>query len=437
MVLFSIFRVKLRKVTAAGLILIVALPTLLFPVDGGDANEPDDGVLSSVRIEGLRKTQESVILGLIELEPGDPIGSERARKIEETLVKSDLFASVGVSLEAPETKKEEPVPAGTPSPLDLVITVDEKWTLVPIPFLSSGGDGFNGGLILLESNLLGRNKQLITAGFGGTDGASGFFLFSDPAIFGSRWSGTLSTAVGRSDEETLRPDGERIRAYTTDRQSAGLGIGYRIIEGLRTDARLGVTRWTVTDYSPGLDTEPLDDGSYLEPELRIEYEDTRPVDVLLVGPTAGLAARWVTIDDGWEITANAGWAVPVFTTHRLRVLASGGYGAMPVIAETPISARDGYRTLPYQATNADRWGSTAMLYDLPVVSADWGAFVLSGYWEYGAYDTEILDPRTFTGPGGGFRVYIRQVAIPAVGLDVAYNVIDPAWVFSFTVGARM
>ncbi|MFP4151935.1 MAG: hypothetical protein ACLFSV_03770, partial [Alkalispirochaeta sp.] len=99
MVLFSIFRVKRRKVTAAGLILIVALPTLLFPVDGGDANEPDDGVLSSVRIEGLRKTQESVILGLIELEPGDPIGSERARKIEETLVKSDLFASVGVSLE--------------------------------------------------------------------------------------------------------------------------------------------------------------------------------------------------------------------------------------------------------------------------------------------------------------------------------------------------
>jgi hypothetical protein len=110
---------------------------------------------------------------------------------------------------------------------------------------------------------------------------------------------------------------------------------------------------------------------------------------------------------------------------------------MPAIAETGVSARDGFRTLPYQAATADRWVSGAAFYDLPVISADWGALVLSHYWEVGTYETEILSPQPFYGPGGGFRVYIRQVAIPAVGLDVAYNLADPAWVFSFTVGAQM
>jgi hypothetical protein len=92
---------------------------------------------------------------------------------------------------------------------------------------------------------------------------------------------------------------------------------------------------------------------------------------------------------------------------------------------------------PYNAVTADRWGSGAVLYDLPVLSGGWGALVISHYWEAGAYTNDEVDPRLFWGPGGGFRVYLRQVAIPALGLDLAYNVPDGGLVFSFTLGAQM
>jgi hypothetical protein len=382
--------------------------------------------LRYIHVDGLRRTREAVVLDFIDIEAGDVVLQGSVQRAEDRLVKSDLFASVSIA--------SEPV---SPDTVDLRVTVDEKWTLVPIPFFSSGGDGFNGGLILIESNLFGRNKQLISAGFGGTDGVSGFFVFADPSVFGSSWSGSVSASAGRSEIETVHPDGTRIRRYTVEGQSAGLGIGYGFTPELRIRTRLGVGNNTVTEFRPGLDDSEPDGTTLLEPEIGIAYDGTRPVDVLLVGPQTSLRARWTAPETGWLVEGDLSWGFPLFETHRLRLMGSAGYGNLPVLAEAPISARDGFRTLPYQATRADRWSGGAVLYDLPVVSAGWGAFVLSHYWEAGVFDTELIDPTPYYGPGGGFRVYIRQVAIPAVGLDVAYNMADPAWVFSFTVGARM
>lgn len=397
-------------------------------------------IVGEIQIDGLRKTKEQIVLDIVGVKPGDPIDDESIQSIEDELIKSDLFAEVSVDpipREDPTTLDGADTDSPTVRTVDLSIEVDEKWTLVPIPFFSSGGDGFSGGLILIESNLLGRNKQLISAGFAGTDGASGFFLFVDPSVFRSRFRSTTSASFGTSDIETVRPDDELIRSYSVEQLSAGFGLGYKLTPELTIGTRLGVARWRIDDFEPGLDTEEIDDGSYLEPEVSIEYERTRPIDVLLFGPEASIDARWLTIEGGWEIRSRTQFSVPVFETHRLRMLASGGYGSMPVIGESSVSARDGFRTLPYQKTNADEWISGALLYDFPVLSRNWGALVLSHYWEGGVYDTEVLSPQEFYGPGGGFRVYIRQVAIPAVGLDIAYNLANPSWVFSFTVGAQM
>lgn len=431
--------VRLRTITL--FVAFVATFLLFTGNDRAAAAENDqataietDAVVQTVLVEGLRKTKESIVLDIVAVKAGDTISSDEVQRIEDDLVKSGLFAAVTVEAVVPANAPAAALPSNG---IDLRIEVDEKWTLVPIPFFSSGGEGFSGGLILLESNLFGRNKQLITAGFAGTGGASGFFLYSDPSVFRSRFSSSLSAAVGADEVETVRPDGEEIRTYSIESQNVGLGVGYSLTPQLQVRTRLGAARWTIDDFDPGLDDEEIDDGTYLEPQVTLGYERTRPIDILLVGPEASIDARWITLDQGWEVSGRASLGVPVFDTHRMRFMSSGGYGSMPSIAESPISARDGFRTLPYQQTLADRWVSGAVFYDLPVVSADWGALVLSHYWEGGGYDTDVVTPQAFFGPGGGFRVYIRQVAIPAVGLDIAYNIIDPAWVFSFTVGARM
>jgi hypothetical protein len=34
-------------------------------------------------------------------------------------------------------------------------------------------------------------------------------------------------------------------------------------------------------------------------------------------------------------------------------------------------------------------------------------------------------------------MYVKKVAIPAIGIDIAYNMMDPSWVFSLTVDICM
>ena len=408
-----------------GLVLILPLP--LYASD-------DVPCVASIRIEGLQRTRESVIMNLIDIRPGDPVTEGLESEVEARLLKSGLFADVEVSVIENNTENPD---AFAPVSADLRIVVDEKWTLVPIPFFNTDGDDFSGGLILLESNLLGWNKQLISAGFGGTAGFSGFLLYIDPSLAGSPWSLSLSIGSGSAETETQRPDGELVRKVSLTQQSASFGIGYRLTRETRVRARLAAAAWQIDEFTPGLDGKEIEDGGYLEPEVELRYDATRPLDVLLVGPEAEIRARALSQEGGLEVSGRASLGLALFQTHRLRLIGSGGYGEMPPLAETPISGRDGYRTLPYQATRADRWSSAAAFYDLPLLSAGWGALVLSHYWEAGLYDTEIIDPRPFYGPGGGFRVYVRQIAIPALGLDVAYNIADPAWVFSFTVGMRM
>lgn len=383
--------------------------------------------IGSVRIEGLKRTKESVIRSLIDIEPGDILNKDTIVEIESTLQKSGIFASVTVAA-------LRDMVTGT---TDLVIVIEEKWTLIPIPFFSTDGSDFNGGLFLLESNLFGYNKFLMTAVFGGTDGINGLLIYSDPSIANSLWSGSIVGGFGTSDEKTMKPDGTLIRSFTTNYQNISLGIGYDLTPTTTLKGRIKYRQWVVEGFEAGLDTVAITDNWYMEPSLELAYDNTRLSDVLLVGTTASLSGRYVTLENGWEMSTEISWSYPVVKDHRLRLLASGGWGTMPAIAEFSTSDRDGYRTLPYQATTADKWGSASIAYDLPIFKTSWGTGVISHYWEAGMYDTETIQAQPFLGPGGSFRIYLKKVAIPAMGIDIAYNMIDPSWVFSLTVGMRM
>lgn len=387
----------------------------------------DDARLGSLEIEGLKRTKEHVVRDLIGLEAGDAVSDESIAELTIRLQKSDIFANVAV-------RKRE---GTSPGFIDLVVTIDEKWTLIPIPFFSTDGSDFSGGLFLLESNLFGMNKFLMTAAFGGTDGLNGLVIYSDPSVAGSRWSASTVGSFGRSEERSELANGTLIRSYTTDYQQISLGLGYAISPVLELSGRIAYRMWQVDQYTSSFDPDPLDDGFYVEPRLTLSYDDTVPVGALLMGLTAEASGRYVSLDHGLEASGSAEWALPVLSSHRLRVLVNAGYGKMHPVAQRQISAQDGFRTLPYQAADADSWASTSVLYDLPVLTMNWGTVVLSHFWEAGIFDSDASKPQLFYGFGGGLRVYLRQVAIPAMGVDIAYNIADPSWVFSFTIGMEM
>lgn len=419
--------VELRQIRI-GTALPVAFLAALMLIVGVAGLPARDMRITAISIEGLQRTRERTVLDILPVTVGDEVNDASLELIRNELIDSGIFAEAEARI--------DPIP-GTPDEGALVITLDEKWTLVPVPFFSTNGETSSGGLILIESNLLGRNKQLISAGTIGTDGFGGFLLFVDPSVRGSRWNISTNVATGRDDTEALLTDGTLVRRYEFDRNALGIGIGYKVHPDVNVRAGLGLSSIRLIDYEAGLDQSEPDDSVYLEPELRIEYDGTVPLDVLRRGPEAETAFRYVTEENGWELRGMARYNLGIAGYQRLRLMAAGGTGAMPTLAETDISSRDGFRTVPYQATRADNWGSGAVAYDLPVLRGGWGALVLSHYWEAGSWDADAHDRQYFYGPGAAFRVYIRQVAIPALGIDYAYNLESSDFVFSLTVGARM
>ncbi|SIQ06692.1 Surface antigen variable number repeat-containing protein [Alkalispirochaeta americana] len=413
----------------------------------GEASPP---LLEEIILEGLRKTREAVVLQEIPLERGDPLTARTLTDLEEILLDTGIFSEVTLTTRpAPgEPSPATAAPSGTdPARVDLVITLREKVTLVPIPFFATDGSAATGGLILLESNLLGLNKQLITVAIAGTEGFNGILIYTDPSIAGSNWFGSLTTGMMETEEDHRLPDDTRLRDYTLREQHLSGRLGYRFTRDIRAGAGLRLTDRDISSFRGRKNTQPPEEGLFVVPSVFLDYNATRPRGVLRLGPKASLEASLVTgenhsgdIDDlGWETSAKAELALPLLPSRggRLRLLLSGGIGDMPLGEQAEVSARDGYRTLPYQKTVADEWAGTAIFAEVPLLNRSWGAFVLSHYWEAGTFDASGHSRQYFAGPGGGFRVYLREVAIPAMGFDVAANLVDPDVVFSFTIGAQM
>ncbi len=379
--------------------------------------------LRAITIEGLKRTKESVIRSNIPFEIGDMISPQDSEIITEQLERTDLFAQVAVNL--------IPQPSGQDA--ELSVYLEEKWTLIPVPYFASDGEKFRGGLFLIESNLLGYQKFLLTALYGSTDGLRGLLVFSDPATLNRPWSYTVTGGFGRASYVMQTDPANTVRSYTADYRNIGVGIGYTY-KNFTAEGTIGYQTWEFDSVSPALFP---DLSSYLEPELTLSYENTYLHDVLPIGIESDANARTLIMENGWEISGSFSWSTLLGEQVRLRLLTSGGIGDMPLFAETAIDAQDGYRTLPFKASSADQWLSAAAACDIPVLKTSWSVITISPYFEIGRYGNELIALRPFYGPGIGSRVYLRKIAIPAMGVDVAYNLHDAFWSFSITVGVQM
>ena len=123
--------------------------------------------------------------------------------------------------------------------------------------------------------------------------------------------------------------------------------------------------------------------------------------------------------------------------HQVKFAIEGGYGNRPEIIAQRIGGIWGFRTLPMEEVTADDFYSFTVQYEFPVLSFDWGVFTLLGFVEGGQLRHRGNEWSDFYGFGGGFRMYLRKVAIPAMGFDIAWNPISESAEFSFSVGMKL
>ncbi|WP_246356966.1 POTRA domain-containing protein [Pyxidicoccus fallax] len=191
------------------------------------APEPEPEVLTGrierIDIQGNTRTRDSVIRQAMRLGPGDMLTRDDAAELKRRLLNLKLFKSVDV-LTRPEG-----------SGVGLQVTVEERWTLLPIPVFSSSEGRWQAGVFAAESNLFGLNKTLVFGGLWGNRGGTVLSMYRDTSIGGSRWTGVVSFLFSKTDRER-RIKNIIVDEYTDRRFDISGALGYQVTPELNLSA---------------------------------------------------------------------------------------------------------------------------------------------------------------------------------------------------------
>ncbi|TVR92578.1 MAG: hypothetical protein EA428_03510 [Spirochaetaceae bacterium] len=403
-------------------ILTAALPLSLH------AESPE--LVVELEVVGLRRTREATVQRIIDLELPATVAEVNVDRIRERLLRSGLFVNeMEVAI----------VPTGADN-FKLRIELEERWTLLPLPIAGYSDSGWIAGLAVIESNLLGTGTFLLSVAtlrgdgaavdsWGGTLGVSGGALQRgrvEPSVF-------FSGGVG--EEEFVYSEGTAYRRFRQTRLSGRLGLGYELNDTYELSSS-GEFSWYDVDKNYSDSLRAPDSTLYYIHGFSIEAESRRFTSFFLAGPSANVRYRHgfpLNGEDHFDAASiRLEYAAAPFGRHKLLFAADGKIGNEPPTELSNLGGT-GYRTLPSRGSAAPRAAAAALEYEFPVLSRSWGTFTLLGFGEGGSYKPDG-EWQEFYGPGAGFRLYLARVAIPALGFNFAYNMVEGEFVGSVALG---
>ncbi|HYG69603.1 MAG TPA: POTRA domain-containing protein [Anaeromyxobacteraceae bacterium] len=394
--------------TRARLLPALALAAVPILAAAAEPAAPAGVPVARIEVTGNTRTRTDVIVRALRLEAGDVVSVEALPELRRRVLNLRLFSAATVELRPAEDGAV------------LEVAVEERWTLLPFPFFSSSGGRWQAGLFAVESNLLGWNKTLVAGGMVSNRGGSAFGLYRDPAIRGSRWTSALSLSWSDTDRERVRRD-VVVDSYTDQRFEASAVVGRRLTPELEVSAG-GFSVINRPEPREGFALAPPR-GEVHGVQLAVEYEGQDYRDWF----DEGLAAR-LRVQEGLEplgstrtfrrvsLAAEYTRALPL--AHTFTVRASGDLvEGDPVLDALQLGARPGSRGFTQNGLWAEEAATLGAEYQVPIWRPRWGTLTANLFVDLGV--ARWLGHGTdWAAPGLGLRVYLRNVAIPALGVDV-------------------
>lgn len=391
---------------------------------GADAGADAGDAVSQIVVEGNSRTSRDVILRALDVRPGDRVADDALPALRQRVYNLRVFQSVEL--------EKRPSDAGHV----LAVTVKERWTLIPIPIVGASEGSTFGGLVLSESNLLGRQKQLALMGVFSSRGQTALVMYRDPALFGTR--AVLTAEVVAENEKRERADRfDVIDAWRDRRFEASVRPGLRLTD--RLSLRAGpfvLLRESRTEdaYAP-----PPKAGNDFGIVADLDYAGQDYRDWFEAGPFFRARFRESLPDLGSDrrfVQANAegAWSIQGFRDHAASVSVSGHLvDGDPVLDAFALGGRPGTRGLRSGGLWVERALTATVDYQVPLWRPGWGTVTGLGFVDSGVSRWRGEDTR-WVAPGAGFRLYVRNVAFPALGMDLAWSTEGESLAASFFLG---
>lgn len=372
---------------------------------------------------------------------GDLINAGDVPRIEQALLSSELFTQVSVALEAAP---------GDPSPGFIVVaTASDKhsWIVAPTVFALPGNTAFGVGFV--ENDFRGLDQKILLYGQIGTRTSLFFGTFLDPAFHGTplTWRADLY-AYHRLLEEYENPPGDPrsfaiARTTTTTYLSAGALLGWNFLWWLVGDLRLrgGYAYFRdAQDASGQLVARPEKDGwdVTLQARLTIDHRYHR------YGVTWGSYAQ-LHLEPSIPGLDSYGYQFALFRAYHswrlfeeheleLRTLLSAGRH-LPLHEELTIGGAPDLRGYDVDQFRGDTRAVVRAEYSVPLFKWRFLAFRAIGFYDggYAGFFQRRLSDRDYLpnqlgagywrdDVGAGLRIYLNNIVLPLLGLDLGYGI---------------
>jgi outer membrane protein assembly factor BamA len=388
----------------------------------------DAGVIRAITVEGNRRTATSYIVRELGVSRGDPFDPGSLPMLEQRLMNLRLFKQVQV-----EAREED----GEGGVL-LHVAVEERWTLIPFPLVGASRGTAGVGLFLLESNLFGRGKQLGAGVTVSTRGTSASLTYRDPSVAGTP---LLFSADGAHVDVTRVQDaGTSSRYEFQDRRwEYGVGLGWRLTRELAVrGGYFGILAdpGSTGGYAPPPSAAPVR-GLAGEVELRSEDYHLYYVRGLSGRVRYRQGVSWLaSARELRQASATVTWSMRAVADHALSLTASfDSSRGDPIVDALRLGGRPGSRGFTFGGLWAETAGTFTAEYQVPIWRRPWGTVTGAAFCDAGATRWKG-EPTSYLAPGLGMRLYLRQLAVPAIGLDVAQATGQSSPAVSFVAGFR-
>ena len=358
--------------------------------------------ITDIEIEGLKRTKPAVLLEKLEKFKGTDSAAFDRKALEAELEKTQLFSLADATV----------------SGSTLHITVEEKFSLLPIPFAYASSDSWGGGLVVVDNNAFGIMDQAAAGGFITSSGWRALASYSHTQKAHSPFGWSVSTTGGKSKTKVRDDDGDLLTSYDNTTFGASAGINRRLAPWLRGTISSGVNICDVDDDSPA--------SQLVIPLTASLTASTASWDGTFLNTIYLTASATYNFSQGHSdnyctLAAKAGYQQHL--VQRLRLIAQAGAFHSPdvpvVFAQNQNAVQvcllnSAYRASSMAGAGAGlEWGIANTRFGVPSLYVQYQTV-----WADGIMSDEIFGH----GPVAGFKFYLKKIAFPAVDIFTAYNV---------------
>ncbi len=381
-----------------------------------------DKKISSIQIKNNKKTNLTVIKRWLKNQPGNLLSQFNVTDLLENAYKSNLVSNVTILYQRDKGKG-----------VIIHIVLKEKWSLYVFPIFYYLQDTILGGAFLVESNFLGYDIGVTMGGIGSNRGWQYLTGLIVPYFGATNFFGEIRHSAGSIYTENKNVQSELLQAFQQLRADLLYTLGYNLTQNFS----IGHTfNFLLTDINPENNIDSPNKRIINIPNstllinigIKLVYNNLRSRLYYNKGIRSsfefkqGFNLRQEATDYFiYQILSENRYTLETFLDHTFSVASYLAYSNLPESVEHRLGGLEGSRTLPPILISADTYANLAIIYQVPIYNFKYGVFTLIGLFEGGFFmrNQDLLTP--YYGPGFGFRFYFKYVTIPALGVDIAYE----------------